>query len=61
MAAVLSLVGEVIGTEVLSAAAAGYSELLEWARGLGTVRRAAVEGTGSCGAVLSRYLPARGV
>jgi transposase len=43
------------------AAAAGYSELLEWARGLGTVRRAGVEGTGSFGAALSRYLLAQGV
>nr|WP_244943175.1 hypothetical protein [Streptomyces inhibens] len=41
------------------ATAAGYRELLEWARGLGGVRRAGVEGTGSFGAALSRYLERR--
>lgn len=60
VAAVLSLAGAVIGTEVFPATAAGYRELLEWARGLGTVRRAGVEGTGSFGAALSRYLLAQG-
>ncbi|WP_455568638.1 IS110 family transposase, partial [Streptomyces inhibens] len=43
------------------ATAAGYRELLEWARGLGGVRRAGVEGTGSFGAALSRYLLTQGV
>ncbi len=33
MAAVLSLVGAVIGTEVFPATAAGYRELLEWRSG----------------------------
>ncbi len=60
VAAVPSLVGEVIGIEVFPATAAGYGELLEWVRGLGTVRRAGVEGTGSFGAALSRYLLAQG-
>ncbi|MFF1745742.1 hypothetical protein ACFVZI_39810 [Streptomyces mirabilis] len=50
-----------IGTEVFPATAAGYRELLAWARGLGTVRRAGVEGAGSFGAALSRYLLAQGV
>jgi transposase len=58
---VLSLVGAVIGTEVFPAAVAGYCELLGWARGLGAVRRAGVEGTGSFGAALSRYLLAQDV
>ncbi|MGW2747162.1 IS110 family transposase [Streptomyces sp. NPDC001450] len=61
MAAVLSPVGAVIGTEVFPATAAGYRELLQWARGLGTVRRAGAEGTSSFGAALSRYLLAQGV
>ncbi|URZ99503.1 IS110 family transposase [Streptomyces lydicamycinicus] len=38
-----------------------YRELLQWASGLGTVWRAGVEGTGSFGADLSRYLLTRGV
>jgi transposase len=61
VAAALSLVGEVLGTEAFPATAAGYRDLLEWARGLGTVRRAGVEGTGSFGAALSRYLLGQGV
>jgi hypothetical protein len=43
------------------ATAAGYRDLLGWARASGTVRRAGVEGTGSFGAALSRYLLAQGV
>ncbi|MEJ8651144.1 transposase [Streptomyces sp. MS1.AVA.3] len=61
VAAVLSLVGAVIGTEEFPATAAGYRELLQWTSGLGTVRRAGVEGTGSFGAALSRYLLTQGV
>ncbi|MFI8242840.1 transposase [Streptomyces sp. NPDC085866] len=61
VAAVLSLVGEVIGTKEFPASAAGYRNLLGWARASGTVRRAGVEGTGSFGAALSRYLLAQGV
>ncbi|MGA5560579.1 IS110 family transposase [Streptomyces platensis] len=61
VAAVLSPVGAVNGTEEFPATAAGYRELLKWARGMGTVRRAGVEGTGSFGAALSRYLLAQGV
>ncbi|MEU3350883.1 hypothetical protein [Streptomyces sp. NPDC037389] len=53
VAAVLSLVGAVIGTEEFPATVAGCRELLEWTRGLGTVRRAGAEGTGSFGAALS--------
>ncbi|WP_208641600.1 transposase [Streptomyces africanus] len=41
--------------------AAGYHRLLVWARKLGTVRRAGVEGTGTFGASLSRYLLAQRV
>ncbi|MGW8970594.1 IS110 family transposase [Streptomyces platensis] len=61
MAAVLSPVGAVIGTGEFEANAAGYRELHQWARGMGTVRRAGVEGTGSFGAALSRYLLTQGV
>ncbi|MGW7250396.1 IS110 family transposase [Streptomyces decoyicus] len=61
VAAVLSPVGAVIGTEEFPATAAGYREPLQRTSGLGTVRRAGVEGTGSFGAALSRYLLAQGV
>jgi transposase len=51
----------VFGTEEFPATAAGYRGLLAWAGGWGTVRQAGVEGTGSFGAALSRYLLTQGV
>nr|WP_107461317.1 IS110 family transposase [Streptomyces sp. MA5143a] len=56
VAAVVSPLGKVLGTESFPATAAGYRRLLVWARKRGTVRRAGVEGTGTFGAGLSRYL-----
>ncbi|WP_329222302.1 IS110 family transposase [Streptomyces sp. NBC_01485] len=56
VAAVVSPLGKVVGTESFPATAAGYRRLLAWARKRGTVRRAGVEGTGTFGAGLSRYL-----
>ncbi|WP_256338607.1 transposase [Streptomyces sp. 2112.3] len=50
-----------IGTEEFPATVAGYRELHQWASSMGAVRRAGVEGTGSFGAALSRYLLAQGV
>ncbi|MGY4937698.1 IS110 family RNA-guided transposase [Streptomyces nigrescens] len=59
--AMVSSLGEMIGTGSFPATAVGYRELLTWARGLGTVRRAGLEGTGSYGAGLCRYLLAQQV
>ncbi|WP_030340421.1 IS110 family transposase [Streptomyces sp. NRRL S-1022] len=61
VAAVVSPLGKVVGTESFPATAAGYRRLLVWARKRGTVRRAGVEGTGTFGAGLSRYLLAQHV
>ncbi|WP_327708018.1 IS110 family transposase [Streptomyces sp. NBC_00464] len=61
VAAVLSVTGAVLATDEFPATAAGYRDLLKWARTLGGVGRAGVEGTGSYGASLSRYLLAQGV
>ncbi|MEV6740865.1 IS110 family transposase [Streptomyces sp. NPDC051104] len=61
VAAVVSPLGKVLGTESFPATAAGYRQLLVWARKRGTVRRAGVEGTGTFGAGLSRYLLAQRV
>ncbi|MEV5464498.1 IS110 family transposase [Streptomyces griseoincarnatus] len=61
VAAVVSLLGRVLGTESFPATAAGYRRLLVWARKRGTVRRAGVEDTGTFGAGLSRYLLAQQV
>ncbi|XES00940.1 IS110 family transposase [Streptomyces sp. S1D4-11] len=60
-AAVVSPLGKVLGIESFPATAAGYRRLLVWARKLGMVRRAGVEGTGTFGAGLSRYLLAQHV
>ncbi|WP_432118355.1 IS110 family transposase [Streptomyces sp. bgisy032] len=61
VAAVLCPLGQVLGTKFFPATAAGYRRLLVWARKLGTVRRAGVEGTGTFGAGLSRHLMAQHV
>ncbi|MET9073217.1 IS110 family transposase [Streptomyces sp. NPDC004232] len=61
MAAVLSASGAVLATDEFPATAAGYRDLLKCARKWGIVRRAGVEGTGSYGASLSRYLLAQGI
>ncbi|MFI1072616.1 transposase, partial [Streptomyces puniciscabiei] len=59
VAAVISPLGKILGTESFPATAAGYRQLLVWARKRGTVRLAGVEGTGTYGAGLSRYLMAQ--
>lgn len=61
VAAVTDLLGRVLASAAFPAEAAGYRDLLAWARGHGVVRRAGVEGTGSYGAALSRYLRGEGV
>nr|WP_308048575.1 transposase [Streptomyces sp. TRM72054] len=53
--------GTVLATDEFPATAAGYCDLLKWARKWGTVRRAGVQRTGSYGASLSRYLLAQGI
>ncbi|MEU4995971.1 transposase [Streptomyces sp. NPDC021622] len=53
--------GQVLGAKSFPATAVGYRRLLAWARKRGTVRRAGVEGTGTFGAGLSRYLLAEQV
>jgi transposase len=61
VAAVVSVLGQLLCTQAFTATAAGYRELLDWARGFGPLARAGVEGTGSYGAALSRYLGAEGI
>jgi transposase len=58
VAAVVTAAGRLLGTRPFPATAAGYRQLLGWARALGVVRRAGVECTGSYGAALSRFLQA---
>jgi transposase len=57
----LDQLGRLLGTRAVPSTAAGHAALLAWAGGLGRVERVGVEGTGSYGAGLSRWLRARGV
>ena len=61
VAAALDPVGGLPGTREFPATAAGYASLLGWLAGFGDVALAGVEGTGSYGAGLARYLARRGV
>lgn len=61
VAAVVEVVGVLLGTKTFPATAAGYRALLRWARSFGVLRRAGVECTGSYGAALARHLAAAGV
>jgi transposase len=55
------MLGAVLATSPFPATAAGYRCLLAWARDFGVVRQAGVEGTGSYGAALARFLRVEGV
>lgn len=57
-AVVIDGLGRVQGTVEVAATPAGYEELLSWACQFGWPARAGVEGTGSYGAGLARYLAA---
>jgi transposase len=52
--------GRRLGTTLAPATSSGYAELLAWAGALGEVQAWGVEGTGSYGAGLARYLLAHG-
>jgi transposase len=56
VAAVITTLGVQLGTAEFATTQVGYRRLLTWARGMGVLRRAGVEGTGSYGAALTRYL-----
>jgi transposase len=59
--AVVSHAGKLLGTLVAPTTTTGYITLLAWARSLGDVHRAGVEGTGTYGAGLARVLREQGV
>ena len=60
VAAALDHAGRLLGTQVVPTTPAGYAALLAWASTLGSVDRVGVEGTGSYGAGLARWLRAHG-
>lgn len=61
VAAVLDHIGGLLGVETFETTEVGYRKLFEWLEGFGTVSRVGVEGTGSYGAGLSRFLLDQGV
>ena len=60
VAAALDHAGRLLGTHAIPTTPAGYAALLAWASTLGCVDRVGVEGTGSYGAGLARWLRAHG-
>jgi transposase len=56
VASVITILGVLVATATFPTTAAGYRELLGWARSFGVLCRAGVEGTGSYGAAFARYL-----
>ena len=61
VAAALDPLGGLLGVREFPATATGYADRLSWLSGFGTVALAGVEGTGSYGAGLARYLAAAGI
>lgn len=56
VAAALDPLGVLLGTERFDTDPAGYKSLLTWLEGFGPLSKVGVEGTGSYGAGLARYL-----
>jgi Transposase len=56
VAAVITVLGVQLATAEFATTRVGYRRMLVWARNFGVLRRAGVEGTGSYGAALTRYL-----
>jgi transposase len=61
VAAALDPVGGLLGVEEFPVTPAGYTRLLGWLGGFGTVALVGIEGTGSYGAGLARHVAAAGV
>ena len=61
VAAALDPIGGLLGVEEFPADPPGYAKLLDWLGGFGTVCLIGIEGTGSYGAGLARYVTGAGV
>ncbi len=61
VAVALDGLGRRLGTLSVPTSPVGYKELVDWARGFGPLERAGVEGTGSFGSGLARFLQAKGI
>jgi transposase len=60
-AAVVDVVGEVLGTKAFSTTRAGYRAMLAWMRNFGELLRVGVEATGTYGAGITRHLALAGI
>jgi len=56
VAAALDPLGALLGSKAFETTPAGYQALLDWLEGFGAVTKVGVEGTGSYGAGLARFL-----
>lgn len=54
--AVISVAGKLLATQAVDTTSAGYLQLLAWARSLGDLRRAGIEGTATYGSGLTKVL-----
>ena len=61
VAAALDQLGRLLETHSVPTTPTGYGALLAWARSLGELERFGIEGTGSYGAGLARWLHGQGV
>ena len=61
VAAALDGIGGLLGVQSFPTTVAGYRSLLGWLRSFGPVKLVGIEGTGSYGAGLSRFVQAAGV
>jgi transposase len=61
VAAALDGIGGLLGVESFATTAVGYGELTDWLRSFGAVVLVGIEGTGSYGAGLARYLHTAGI
>ncbi len=61
VAAVINQSGQLLGTQSVSTNTAGYLQLFQWASSFGALKRAGVEGTGTYGSGLCRFLCDKGI
>lgn len=61
VAAVMDDIGRILGSETLPATAAGYRRLQRWLERHGQIAKVGVEGTGSYGLGLTRFLTGNGI
>lgn len=61
VAAIVNAIGRILGTASFPVSRKGYRDLLDWMRSFGLLNKIGIEGTGSYGAGLTRFLNAERV